>query len=142
MSLKVAIIAAAAAAALLNLSSDLSSPFATGTMAAQAAETMPFDQASFDAAQKAGKPILVEITARWCTTCAAQRPILATLFAQPKFKDLVTFNIDFDSQKALVHTFGATMQSTLIVYKGVKEEARSTGETKPEAIASLLDSAV
>ncbi|WP_158810188.1 thioredoxin family protein [Beijerinckia sp. L45] len=142
MSIKFALIAAAAAAALLNLPSDPSSPFETGTTAAQAAETMPFDQASFDAAQKAGKPILVEITAPWCTTCAAQRPILAKLFAQPKFKDLVTFNIDFDSQKALVHKFGATMQSTLIAYKGAKEEARSTGETKPDAIASLLDSAV
>ena len=34
------------------------------------------------------------------------------------------------------------MQSTLITFKGEKETGRSVGETKPEAIASLLDKAI
>ena len=38
--------------------------------------------------------------------------------------------IDFDSQKDLVNRFGARMQSTLITFKGDKEEGRSVGDTK------------
>jgi thiol-disulfide isomerase/thioredoxin len=105
-------------------------------------EEMPFSQSAFDAAQKAGEPVLVHITASWCTTCAAQKPIIDKLLGEPKFKDLKTFNIDFDSQKTLVHEFGARMQSTLIVFKGGKEEGRSSGETQPGPIESLLDKAV
>ena len=58
--------------------------------------------AAFEAAQQAGKPILVHITAPWCTTCAAQKPILAQLEAEPKFKDLQVFEVDFDSRKDMV----------------------------------------
>ncbi|TXN41688.1 thioredoxin family protein [Methylobacterium sp. WL30] len=115
-------------------------PMLFGT-AADAAE-MTYTPAAFDAAQKAGKPILVHITAPWCTTCAAQKPILSKLEADPKFKDLQVFDVDFDSRKDVVKKFGATMQSTLITYKGDKETGRSAGETKPEAIASLLDKAI
>ncbi|SFU94554.1 MULTISPECIES: thioredoxin family protein [unclassified Methylobacterium] len=115
-------------------------PMLFGT-AAGAAE-MTYTPAAFEAAQKAEKPILVHITAPWCTTCAAQKPILSKLEADPKFKDLQVFDVDFDSRKDVVKKFGATMQSTLITFKGEKETGRSAGETKPEAISSLLDKAI
>ena len=84
----------------------------------------------------------MHITAPWCTTCAAQKPILAKLEAEPRFKDLQVFDVDFDSRKDVVKRFGATMQSTLITYKGETEVGRSAGETKPEAISALLDKAM
>ena len=116
-------------------------PLLTGT-AAFAADPVTYTPAAFEAAQKAGKPILVHITAPWCTTCAAQKPILAKLEAEPRFKDLQVFEVDFDSRKDVVKRFGATMQSTLIAYKGDKEAGRSSGETKPGAITALLDKAL
>ena len=116
-------------------------PLAT-LLAATFPEEMPFRQSSFVAAQKEDDPILVHITASWCTTCAAQKPILDRLLAEPRFRGLKVFNIDFDTQKKLVQQFGARMQSTLIVFKGSKEEGRSSGETHPSAIATLLAKAV
>ena len=96
------------------------------------AETVPtFDAKAFADAQKAGRPILVAIHASWCPTCKAQAPILSELRADPKFKDLAYFVIDFDSQKDLVNRFAARMQSTLIIFKGDKEEGRSVGDTNP-----------
>jgi thioredoxin 1 len=83
-----------------------------------------FTQPAFEATQKAGKPILVEITASWCPTCAKQRPILSELFSDPAFKDL--------------RQMGAKMQSTLIVYNGTTEKGRSTGDTNPASIKALL----
>ena len=58
--------------------------------------------------------------------------------ADPKFKNLVYFVVDFDSQKKLVTRFGARMQSTLIAFKGDKEEGRSVGDTNRASIAALL----
>jgi len=99
----------------------------------------PFDAAAFAEAQKAGKPIFVAIHATWCPICKAQAPILSELMAETKFKNLVYFTIDFDSQKDLVRRFGAQKQSTLISYKGEKEEGRSVGDSNHDSIAALLN---
>jgi thioredoxin 1 len=103
-----------------------------------AAEERPFTRQAFQAAQRQGRSILVEIHASWCPTCAAQKPILARLFAEPKFKDLAVFRLDFDGQKDEVRNFKARMQSTLITFKGGEEVARSVGDTNPDSIADLL----
>jgi thioredoxin 1 len=107
-----------------------------------APEAAPFTQQAFTATQKQGKPILVEITAPWCPVCAKQRPILSQLLSEPAHKDLVVYNIDFDSQKDAVRDMGAKMQSTLIVFNGTTEQGRSTGVTDPDAIKALLDKTV
>jgi thioredoxin-like negative regulator of GroEL len=103
---------------------------------------MTYAPAAFEAVYKAGKPIQVHITAPWCATCAVRKPILSKLEADPKFKDLQLFDVDFDSRKDVVKQFGATMQSTLITFEGSQDTGRSAGETKPDAIAALLDKAI
>ena len=111
-------------------------------VAAAAMDKKPFDQKAFDAAQAAGTPILVEVTASWCPVCKAQAPILSQLRSEAKFKELVSFNIDFDSQKDLLRKFNVQKQSTLIVFKGNQEMGRSTGDTNAGSIASLLGKAI
>jgi thioredoxin 1 len=96
----------------------------------------------FQAAQKAGKPILVEIHASWCPTCRAQKPIIQGLLASPKFKDLVTFRMDFDAQAKDVRAMGAQSQSTLVLFKGAQETGRSVGDTDPASIEKLMSTAL
>ncbi|MGH1572015.1 thioredoxin family protein [Methylobacterium sp. P31] len=115
---------------------------ATGVSPAYAGETMPFSDPAFEAAQKSGKPILVAVSAPWCPICKTQKPILAKLAAEPRFKDLQVFDIDFDSQKDLLRRLNVRMQSTLIAYKGSTEVGRSVGETQPEWIEGLLEKAL
>ena len=105
---------------------------------AMAAEKSSFTEAAFEAAQKAGKPILIDIAAPWCPTCKAQAPILNELAAEPKFKDLEVFTVDFDNQKSALRTFKAQTQSTLIVFKGAAEVGRSVGDTSKASIEALL----
>ena len=100
---------------------------------------VPFTAEAFKAAQASGSPILVEIHADWCPTCKAQGPILDKLTADPKFKNLKIFRVDFDAMKPVVKQFGAQMQSTLIVFKGAAEQGRSVGDTREASIATLLD---
>jgi thiol-disulfide isomerase/thioredoxin len=106
---------------------------------ALAATPVPFSAEAFKAAQAAGGPILVEIHAAWCPTCKAQGPILDKLTADPKFKDMRIFRVDFDTMKPIVKQLGAQMQSTLIVFKGSVEKGRSVGDTRQSSIAALLD---
>ncbi|MFT4276769.1 MAG: thioredoxin family protein [Rhodopseudomonas sp.] len=120
---------AAAVAALLPLS-------------ALASTASPYTPAAFKAAQSAGEPVLIEIHADWCPTCKAQTPIIQRLAADPKFAKLKIFRVDFDGQKDVVKQFGATMQSTLIVFNGAAEKGRSVGDTKEASIASLLAKAL
>lgn len=108
--------------------------------AALARDAAPFDQAAFQAAQAAGKPIIVEIHASWCPVCAKQKPVLSQL-RDTDYKDLVSFAIDFDSQKDLVARFGARSQSTLIVFKGGNETGRSVGVSDPAALRTLVQKA-
>lgn len=107
-----------------------------------AAMNSAFTQASFEAANKGGKPVLVEVTAPWCPTCKAQAPILGELSGQARFKDLQIFKVDFDSQKDVLKSLNVQMQSTLIVFKGGKEVGRSTGDTKKDSIDALLSKAL
>ncbi|ACK49915.1 Thioredoxin domain protein [Methylocella silvestris BL2] len=107
--------------------------------AGHAAESAEFTQGAFEAAQKAGRPILIEITAPWCPTCRAQKPILSELTAAPKFEDLAVFDVDFDSRKDVLRLFHAQSQSTLIAFRGPDEVGRSVGDTAPASIAALLN---
>jgi len=110
------------------------------TSVASAVERKAFDAESFAAAQRRGARILVDITAAWCPTCKAQKPIIDSLVTRPENNDLVIFSVDFDSQKPVVRQFGAQSQSTLIAFRGKTETARSVGDTDPVSIAALVRS--
>lgn len=106
---------------------------------AQAAERAVYSPATLQAAQAAGKPVIVHVTAPWCSTCAAQVPIVLSLLNDPKFKDLVLLTVDFDSQKAALRTLDVRAQSTFVAFKGTREVGRSTGDTNKASIETLFD---
>jgi thiol-disulfide isomerase/thioredoxin len=107
-----------------------------------AGERQPFDATALAAEQKAGKSIVVHVSAPWCPTCKAQKPILDKLGADPAFKDFVIFELDFDTGGSALKALNARSQSTLIVFKGEKETGRSAGDTNAESIAALFKTAL
>jgi thioredoxin 1 len=109
---------------------------ATVAMPSLASAGQPFDAKAFQASQAAGKSILVDVTASWCPTCKQQRPIVEEI--EKEHPDLVVYEVDFDTAKDALRQFRVQHQSTLIVFKGAKEVARSTGETDPAPLRSLV----
>ena len=116
--------------------------FALSPLAAIAAAGPKYDQAAFDAAQAAGKSIILHVAATWCETCEAQRKVLESLETDPKFKNLVVLVIDYDAQKDVMRKFGVTSRSTIIAFKGKDEMGRLTGNTKMPVIKALLTKAL
>ena len=108
------------------------------TTPAAALEQVAYDAASFKAAQAAGKPIAVHISATWCQTCKAQHQVIDQLAKQPEFASVTIYQVDFDSQKDVVKGFGATQQSTLIAFSGARETGRLVGDASAERIGDLL----
>lgn len=129
-----ALIAAAAAFGALALLQ------ATPGSAQVTVRKSPFAMADFQAAQKAGQSIIVEIAADWCPTCKVQAPIIQNLTSVAPMDKVRVFTVDFDAQKDVVRSLKATSQSTLIGFKGAKETARSVGDTRAESIKALVAS--
>lgn len=109
---------------------------------AHAAGPQPFDAKAFQAAQERGKPILVEISANWCPNCRAQRPIVETIFRDPKYSSMARFRVDFDAHECDARQFKVRLLSTLVLFKGKAEIARSEGELNEAAIRSMLNKAL
>ena len=109
---------------------------------AQAADQANFTMKAFQAAQAAGKPVVVEVHADWCPVCTKQKPISAQLRAKPEFKNVAFFVVDFDGQADALKTLRVTKQSTMISFKGKAEKSRSTGVTDPAKIEQLFRSAL
>ena len=108
------------------------------TPLAMGGEVAPWDETRFAAMQAEGRPILIHVTAPWCPTCRAQRPIVSELASAPEYADLTVFDIDFDSQKDLLRRFNVRQQSTLIAFRGAEERGRAVGITDRAAIAALV----
>lgn len=106
---------------------------------ASAAEQRPYSPTAMQAVQTAGKPVILDISATWCTTCAAQKPIVQSLLKEPRLKDLVLLHVDFDTQKAALREYSVRMQSTFVAFKGKQEVGRSTGDTNRASIEKLFD---
>ena len=109
---------------------------------ALAAERVAFDRQAFNAALKTGKPVLIDISASWCPTCQAQKRVLGQLTAKPKFGAYTIFEVDYDTEKDIMRSFGAQQRSTLIAFKNGKEVGRIVGDTGVAPIEALLAKAI
>jgi thioredoxin 1 len=109
---------------------------------ADASERIKYEAAAFQAAQQAGRSILVHVTAPWCGECKLQKPIVARLSELPQYKDLLIVDIDYDSQKGALRSLKVRKQSTPITFRGATETARSVGVTNQEKISALMKKAL
>ena len=106
---------------------------------AQALTFEPFTEARFQSLQAANKPILVDINAKWCSTCKAQELVLNSYQRQHPDSGITVLKVDFDSQKPWVTYFKAPRQSTFVSFKGAEQVGFSVAETRSGEIFKQLN---
>ncbi len=97
-----------------------------------------YNAAAFTRAQDADKTIIVDVHAVWCPTCKAQAPTLDALRQEPRLKDAVFFKVDFDKEKAFLRQHRIPRQSTVLVFRGKQESARSIAESRAKQLRAAV----
>ncbi len=105
---------------------------------ALAANVQAYSQSTFDALQRAGKPVLVDVYADWCPVCKRQEAVLSPMLKEASFKDLTVLKMNFDTQKQHFPQFKVSRQSTLILFNQGKEVRRSLGETNADRLRQFI----
>lgn len=97
----------------------------------------PYSKEAHAKAMAEGKTTLVFFHAPWCPVCKAQEPrVLAHLNGDAK--DVVAFKVDFDSNPEVRKAMNVQKQSTLILYRGMKEVARLSYKSDDASVNELF----
>lgn len=111
--------------------------FLASALPALALDIVPYSAQALDQAQKAGKGVALHFHADWCPTCRAQSKVFESWKGDAKVPGTLMV-ADYDKEKALKQKLGVRSQSTLIFYKGGKEESRLSGVTDPADLRQAL----
>lgn len=127
---------------LLALSASLTLlPFAS-----RAADAIVYSPGTAEAAMDAGKVVLLDFWASWCSTCAAQDRVLAELKAENSTYEqkIAFFVVDWDEygKGELSKSMKIPRRSTLVALKGREELGRIVAGTSKADIKALLDLAM
>lgn len=115
-------------------------------LAARAGDATLYTPGSAEAAMDAGKVVLLDFWASWCSTCAAQERVLAALKAEnPAYEEnFEFFVVDWDQygKGELSKGLNIPRRSTLVALKGREEIGRIVAGTGEAEIKALLDAAL
>jgi thioredoxin 1 len=108
------------------------------TIAAQALTIDDYDPITIKKAEASGKSYALAFHADWCPTCRAQAKVFDQLKTDPALKNVTIYNVDYDGETELKKSLKVRGQSTVIVYKGTKEMARSVADTSVAGLKQIL----
>jgi thioredoxin 1 len=108
------------------------------SVAANALTIDDYSPAAIKKAESTGQSYVLSFHADWCPTCKAQAKVYEQLKVDPALKNVTIYNVDYDGETELKKVLKVRGQSTVIVYKGAKEMARSTADTSKDGLKQLL----
>jgi thiol-disulfide isomerase/thioredoxin len=109
---------------------------------ARALEMLPYDAAQFAKARAAGKVSAVQFHSGWCPLCVMQERGLVSLQEDKSLDQVLVFRADFNKEDELRKRLGVHSFSTLVIFKGEVERARTTGDFRPDQLKRLFDLAL
>ncbi len=97
-----------------------------------------YDAREFAMAQAKGETIVVDVYADWCPTCRAQAPILEELRVENQSEGVKFVKVNFDDEKAFLRAHRIPRQSTILVFKGETEVARTIAQTNRAELRRIV----
>ena len=95
-----------------------------------------FNNEVFKKAQADGKTVVIHSWNKTCYTCGQQIKILDQ--AEKEFSDILFLSFEQTKDKEIAKLLGIEYWTTIVVYKGNEEVARSIGQTKKSELYSLI----
>ena len=112
------------------------------TAPALALDIVPYEAADFARARGAGKVTAVQFHSGWCPICVMQERGLQSLRDDKSLAQVTVFRADYFKEEALRKRFNVSSFSTLVVFRGALERARTTGDFQPEQLKQLFAGAL
>lgn len=112
------------------------------SLPALALDIVPYQAEPFAAARAAGKVTVIQFHSGWCPICVMQERGVRALMDDKAFDQVTVYQADFFKEEALRKQFNVTSFSTLVIFRGGEERARTTGDSRPEQLRPLFAKAL
>jgi thioredoxin 1 len=112
------------------------------SLPALALDIVPYQAEPFAAARAAGKITVIQFHSGWCPICVMQERGVRALKDDKAFDQVTVYQADFFKEEALRKQFNVTSFSTLVIFRGDQERARTTGDSRPEQLRPLFAKAL
>ena len=109
---------------------------------ARALDVVPYEADGFARARSEGRVTAVQFHSGWCPICVMQERGLQSLKDDKSLAQVTVFRADYFKEEALRKRFNVSSFSTLVVFRGALERARTTGDFKPEQLKQLFAGAL
>jgi thiol-disulfide isomerase/thioredoxin len=107
-----------------------------------ALDIVPYQAEPFAAARAAGKITVIQFHSGWCPICVMQERGVRALKDDKAFDQVTVYQADFFKEEALRKQFNVTSFSTLVIFRGDQERARTTGDSRPDQLRPLFAKAL
>lgn len=104
---------------------------------AQALTIEPYTPELLAKKKQSGELVALHFHAFWCPTCWAQDKVFKSFLKDTDVPGALLV-VNYDIERELRRQLNVRSQSTLIVYKGVEEQKRSTGETDANVLRHVF----
>jgi hypothetical protein len=109
---------------------------------ALALDVLPYQADAFAQARSEGKVTAIQFHSGWCPVCVMQERGVKALKDDKSMSGVIVFQADYFKEESLRKRFNVSSFSTLVVFRGELERARTTGDFRAEQLKQLFAKAL